>query len=128
MANYLYNIATGREKGFMAGIVRGFLFLLSLVYGMFIRLMIFFQGLAARRLDCKVVSVGNITVGGTGKTVLVEYIVRELKAHGHKVAVVSRGYKRVSAVRKAQRGVNSPENGSGCQQPGKLKGDRKSVV
>ena len=95
MVNYLYNIATGREKGFMAGIVGGFLFLLSLVYWLFIRLMIFFQGLAVRRLDCKVISVGNITVGGTGKTVLVEYIARELKAQGRKVAVVSRGYKRI---------------------------------
>ena len=105
MKNYLYNIATGRERGFIAGIVGGFLFLLSLIYGMFIRLMVFFQGRLARRLDCKVVSVGNITVGGTGKTVLVEYIARELKAQGRKVAVISRGYKRVSAVRKTQAGV-----------------------
>jgi len=96
MENYLYDIATGREKGFMAGIVRGFLFLLSLVYWLFIRLMIFFQGRLAKRLDCKVVSVGNITVGGTGKTVLVEYIARELKAQGRKVAVISRGYKRAT--------------------------------
>lgn len=122
MANYLYNIATGRETGFMAGIVKGFLLLLSLIYGLFIRLMIFCQGLTARQLDCKVISVGNITVGGTGKTVLVEYIARELKAQGRKVAVVSRGYKRVSKDRKAQRGVSSPENSSGCQQPGELKG------
>ncbi|MCX5704982.1 MAG: tetraacyldisaccharide 4'-kinase [Candidatus Omnitrophica bacterium] len=98
MVNYLYNIATGCEKGFMAGIVRAFLFLLSLVYWLFIRLMIFFQGRVAKRLDCKVVSVGNITVGGTGKTVLVEYIARELKAQGRKVAVISRGYKRVTLL------------------------------
>lgn len=44
------------------------------------------------RLPCKVVSVGNITVGGTGKTPLVEWLVRRLSAHGCKVAVLSRGY------------------------------------
>ncbi|MEW6101646.1 MAG: tetraacyldisaccharide 4'-kinase, partial [Candidatus Omnitrophota bacterium] len=40
-------------------------------------------------------SVGNITLGGTGKTVLVEYIAQVVKSRGRKVAVVSRGYKRI---------------------------------
>lgn len=39
-----------------------------------------------------VVSVGNVTVGGTGKTPFTAYIVRELLAAGHKPAVVMRGY------------------------------------
>lgn len=43
--------------------------------------------------DIPVISVGNITVGGTGKTPHVEYLIRLLKEH-HKVAVLSRGYKR----------------------------------
>ena len=42
-----------------------------------------------------VISVGNITVGGTGKTPHVEYLVRLLKNHLH-VALLSRGYKRKS--------------------------------
>ena len=42
-----------------------------------------------------VISVGNITVGGTGKTPHVEYLIRLLKDHLH-VAVLSRGYKRKS--------------------------------
>lgn len=41
-----------------------------------------------------VVSVGNLTVGGTGKTPIVEYIVRHYLENNVKVAVVSRGYKR----------------------------------
>lgn len=41
-----------------------------------------------------IISVGNITLGGTGKTVLVEYIARFLKQQGHNVAVLSRGYKK----------------------------------
>jgi tetraacyldisaccharide 4'-kinase len=43
-----------------------------------------------------VISVGNITVGGTGKTPLVEYIVRHCLARGRRVAVVSRGFRRAS--------------------------------
>jgi tetraacyldisaccharide 4'-kinase len=43
-----------------------------------------------------IISLGNITVGGTGKTPHVEMLVR-LLAHDHKLAVLSRGYKRKSA-------------------------------
>ncbi len=39
-----------------------------------------------------VVSVGNVTVGGTGKTPFTAYLVRELLAAGHRPAVVMRGY------------------------------------
>lgn len=49
--------------------------------------------LKAREFDVPVVCVGNITVGGTGKTPHVEYIVRNL-ASDYNIAVLSRGYKR----------------------------------
>ncbi len=46
----------------------------------------------ATRLDVPVVSVGNLTCGGTGKTPTVEMVARDLAASGRKPAIVSRGY------------------------------------
>jgi tetraacyldisaccharide 4'-kinase len=48
--------------------------------------------LPSDRLPCRVLSVGNLTVGGTGKTACVELIVRALVRRGARVAVLSRGY------------------------------------
>ena len=45
-------------------------------------------------LGCQVISVGNITVGGTGKTPVVEAFARELQKAGRKVAILSRGYRK----------------------------------
>src|ERR1700757_3567094 len=44
-------------------------------------------------LGCLVVVVGNLTVGGTGKTPVVEKFARALHDRGRKVAILSRGYK-----------------------------------
>lgn len=45
-------------------------------------------------LGCQVVSVGNVTAGGTGKTPVVEIFARELHKSGRKVAILSRGYRK----------------------------------
>jgi len=44
------------------------------------------------RCDAAVISIGNLTTGGTGKTPLVRYVARLLRSHGYRVALVSRGY------------------------------------
>lgn len=46
-------------------------------------------------LGCQVISIGNLTVGGTGKTPVVEVFARALQKEGRKVAILSRGYKKV---------------------------------
>ena len=71
---------------------------LSWLYGLGVRLrnQMFELGiLKSRSFDIPVISVGNITVGGSGKTPHVEYLIRLLKDKV-KVAVLSRGYKRKS--------------------------------
>jgi tetraacyldisaccharide 4'-kinase len=47
----------------------------------------------SQSLGCPVIVVGNLTVGGTGKTPVVEKFARELSDKGRKVAILSRGYK-----------------------------------
>src|SRR4029434_29278 len=51
--------------------------------------------LRPRSLGCVVISVGNLTVGGTGKTPVVEMLARALKAGGRGGAIPSRGSKSV---------------------------------
>ena len=51
--------------------------------------------LRPQELGCPVVSVGNLTVGGTGKTPVAEMLARELQRRGRRVAILSRGYKSV---------------------------------
>lgn len=93
LKNYLLDLATDQETGFFAFLAKIPLFLLSLVYGMFIRALSFAQAVRPFHPGIKVISVGNITLGGTGKTMLVEYILHVLAGTGP-VAVLTRGYKR----------------------------------
>ncbi len=73
-----------------------FLFVISLLYGGVVKLREFFykkKMLKSERLPCKVISVGNVTVGGTGKTPMTIYVAELLNRLGYKVAILSRGYK-----------------------------------
>ncbi len=72
------------------------LYLLSLPYGGTVRARSLFYSLGllrTRTLPCPVISIGNITVGGTGKTPLVMALAKGLMARGISVASLSRGYK-----------------------------------
>jgi tetraacyldisaccharide 4'-kinase len=99
---YLYNLVTGKIKGPQGVFLRGCLLILSWVYGLAVIILAGFYGLRRVRLSAKVISVGNITLGGTGKTTLVEYLSVKLSLAGKKVAVLSRGYKRDSTQTGAQ--------------------------
>jgi len=73
------------------------LYLLSLIYGFLsaaIRLAYGINILPGYKSKIKVISVGNITVGGSGKTPFVEWLVERLQKENKKVGIVIRGYKR----------------------------------
>ncbi len=91
---YLYNLLTYKINGPFAALLRGFLFTLSLVYGLAVVILAGFYRIRPVRFGAKVISVGNITLGGTGKTTLVEYLAEKLNSQGKRIAVLSRGYKR----------------------------------
>jgi len=68
----------------------------SLLYGGLTRLRagLYAHGvLRQKRLSHPVISIGNLTVGGTGKTPMVIWLARRLLADGHRVGILSRGYK-----------------------------------
>ena len=94
--DYLCNLVIGKIKGPQVMFLRGCLFVLSLVYGAAVVIFAAFYRIRPKCFSAKVISVGNITLGGTGKTTLVEYLSAKLSLSGHKVAVLSRGYKRDS--------------------------------
>lgn len=84
----------------MQGLFRFLLIPFSWIYGAVIALRNygFDTGIfRVRRVEAPVISVGNITVGGTGKTPLVEFIVGHYLSRGVQPAVVSRGYRRTSS-------------------------------
>ncbi len=73
---------------------------LASLYGfaMRVRSALYARGLLTQHtLPCRVISIGNLTVGGTGKTPVVIALASALRDRGRRVGVVSRGYKRRSA-------------------------------
>ena len=69
---------------------------LSVLYGDLTRLRVWLYEkgyLKQKRLNRPVISVGNITVGGTGKTPMVLWLAEKFLAEGKRIAVLSRGYK-----------------------------------
>ncbi len=90
------DVIFGRARGFRAGVMRAFLRGLSWIYRGLIelRLSIYRHRIKhERNLGTLVISIGNITVGGTGKTPVVELFARTLRDKGRRVAILSRGYK-----------------------------------
>jgi len=89
-----------KEKSFRTKALLFPLYFLSFPYGWAVRLRILFYSLGllnTKHLPCPVISVGNITAGGTGKTPLVMALAKGLMDRGIPVAILSRGYKRKKA-------------------------------
>jgi tetraacyldisaccharide 4'-kinase len=85
-----------KEKSFWTKVLLFPLYLLSVLYRWAVQARILSYNirlLKPKRLPCPVISVGNITVGGTGKTPLVMALAKELMDRGIPIAILSRGYK-----------------------------------
>ncbi|HMO51697.1 MAG TPA: tetraacyldisaccharide 4'-kinase [Kiritimatiellia bacterium] len=94
---YILSIIENRQQGKRHIPVRIFLYALSLIFAVLVqtRLWLYRRGLwRPHTLGCQVISIGNLTVGGTGKTPIVEIFARTLQKSGRKVAILSRGYKK----------------------------------
>jgi tetraacyldisaccharide 4'-kinase len=77
------------------------------------------------RLPCRVVSIGNLTVGGTGKTTTVRWIVRRLLEWGLRPAVLSYGYRAAGGAGKSGTVVAGPE---GLREPVEVSGDEPQLL
>lgn len=98
---------------------------LSWVYGfvVWIRNCCFdFRIFRIHQVGVPVISVGNITTGGTGKTPFVEYLVRYFIHRNKKVAVLSRGYKRIT------KGMIIVSDGRSAQRNVEMSGDEAYQV
>ncbi|OGP93515.1 MAG: tetraacyldisaccharide 4'-kinase [Deltaproteobacteria bacterium RBG_16_48_10] len=96
MAWRIDRILHQKEKSWRMKILLFPLYLLSIPYGwaVWLRNALYSCNLfKVNRLPCPVISVGNITVGGTGKTPLVMALAKDLQDRGISVAILSRGYK-----------------------------------
>ncbi|MCS7046359.1 MAG: tetraacyldisaccharide 4'-kinase [Gemmataceae bacterium] len=95
LEQYFHALIRGEQRGLGAAVQRGGLRLASAVYGLGVRL----RNWAYDRGWCRcespgvaVVSVGNLTLGGTGKTPCVELVARFFRQRDCRVAILSRGY------------------------------------
>jgi tetraacyldisaccharide 4'-kinase len=90
------DVIFGRAKGFRATLMRFLMRALSGVFRGIVQLRIWRYRRGWREqqyLGAQVVAIGNITVGGTGKTPVVELLARSLRDRGRQVSILSRGYK-----------------------------------
>ncbi|HUV50298.1 MAG TPA: tetraacyldisaccharide 4'-kinase [Anaerolineae bacterium] len=89
------SIMTGEDKTCFFSFA-SILFIISLAYGYAVKLREFCYKtgiVKSKKLPCAVISIGNITVGGTGKTPMTIKVAQIISGLGYKVAIISRGYK-----------------------------------
>jgi tetraacyldisaccharide 4'-kinase len=89
-------VISGERRDFKANATRILLFGLSKIFHVLINIRQWLYNMRIFRdktLGVQVIAVGNLTVGGTGKTPVVEKFARELRDAGRNVAILSRGYR-----------------------------------
>ena len=93
---FLLEVILEERAGTRATLVRGVLYACSKLFQVAIKIRRFLYNVRILRdstLGVQVIAIGNLTVGGTGKTPVVEKFARELRDQGRNVAILSRGYR-----------------------------------
>ena len=93
---YFLDLMAGRCRRWYDRVLIDLLFVASRFYRMAVQFRLWMYDKRVIRnhaLGCLVVSIGNLSCGGTGKTPVVEVFARTLSAQGRKVAILSRGYR-----------------------------------
>lgn len=96
VVQYLYHLYDMPNRPFYGWIILGMLRVLSYIYELGARTNygLYKMGiLKSTKLDCCVISIGNITVGGTGKTPTAQRVANMVSAMGYKVVILNRGYR-----------------------------------
>ena len=99
LETFVVEVISGERRGARAALMRAFLLGGSKLYKVGVKIhrwLINVRILRDSTLGIQVIAIGNLTVGGTGKTPVVEKFARELQDQGRQVAILSRGYRRRS--------------------------------
>lgn len=100
MKRFYAQIISGRDRSLGAGLLRLVFGVFSILYGVGQKLHRFMYtiGLLQKmRAGCPVISIGNLTAGGTGKTPMTESLAQWMADRGLRVAILSRGYGKIKA-------------------------------
>jgi tetraacyldisaccharide 4'-kinase len=123
----IYNLQSGADRRLRARLARGALLPLSWLYGIGVRgyRALYDRGLLrVTSLPCRVIAVGNLTVGGTGKSTSTRWLARLLQNEGTRVAILSYGYH----GRDRSTGVTVVSNGRGVLVPVTQSGDEPRML
>lgn len=126
---YFLELMAGKRTGLGDKLVIGILFIASRFYRMAIQFRIWLYSkriFRNRAIGCLVVSIGNLSCGGTGKTPVVEVFARTLSKQGRKVAVLSRGYR--SKERSMQEKIVAKFSSKKNEVPPKVISDGKDLL
>lgn len=129
LEQFAIDVILERRKGARAAMLRSVLFGLSGIYRQLVLLRLFLYRnriLREHNLGCMVISIGNLTVGGTGKTPVVELFARALQKGGRRVAILSRGYKSVKPP--VRQRLRSRLAGKKFQSPPRVVSDGRELL
>src|SRR5471030_1204903 len=96
LETFFLEVVFEERHDFRANLTRAILFVGSKIFQVIVKLRRWLYNVRILRdktLGVQVIAIGNLTVGGTGKTPVVEKFARELRDAGRNVAILSRGYR-----------------------------------